>query len=111
MQALLLIGNYVYTGGLAWLNNVYEVLPPILYTILALIGGAGSIYAIVLGVNLARSDSEDKRKTASNRMKNTIIGVVLLLVLVLFITLAIPEILHAVYPEYVISPEQASELM
>ncbi len=102
MQAFLSLLNYYYTGTqLSWLNDVYEVLPPILYTILAVIGGAGSVYAIVLGVNLAKSESDDKRKAAASRMKNTIIGVVVLLVLVLFITLAIPEILKAVYPDNV----------
>ena len=88
MQAFLSLLNYYYTGTqLSWLNDVYEVLPPILYTILAVIGGAGSVYAIVLGVNLAKSESDDKRKAAASRMKNTIIGVVVLLVLVLFLSL------------------------
>ncbi len=103
MQGFLSLLNYYYTGSsLSWLNDVYDILPPILYTILAVVGGAGSVYAIVLGVNLAKSESDDKRKAAASRMKNTIIGVVILLILVLFITLALPEILKAVYPENVL---------
>lgn len=94
--------NYTYTGSLAWLDDVYSTLPGILYAILALLGGAGTVYAIILGINLAKSDSDDKRKTASTRLKNTIIGVAVLLVLVLFINLALPEILHAVFPESVL---------
>lgn len=111
MQSLLLIGDYIYTGGLSWLNDVFDVLPPILYTILAIVGGAGSVYAIFLGVNLAKSENDEKRKQAANRMKNTIIGVVVLLVLVLFITLAIPEILKAAYPDLVLPPDAGGSLM
>lgn len=111
MQELTSLLNYVYIGTqLSWLNDVYDVLPPILYTILAVVGGAGSVYAIVLGVNLAKSESDDKRKTAASRMKNTIIGVVILLILVLFITLAIPEILRAAYPEYVLTDAEYNNM-
>ncbi len=82
----------VWLGNYAWMNEVYEVLPNILYAILAVVGGAGSVYAIVLGVNLAKSENEEKRKGALFRLRNTLIGVACLLVLVLFINLAIPAI-------------------
>ena len=101
MNFLSLLG-YQYLGSLSWLNDLYTSLPIILYTILAVLGGAGAVYAIILGINLAKSESEDARKNAQNRIKNTIVGVVVLLALVLFITLAIPEILHAAYPELVV---------
>ncbi len=94
--------NYYYLGSLSWLNELYNTLPLILYTIIAVVGGAGAVYAIILGINLAKSESDDARKTAQNRIKNTIIGIVVLLALVLFITLIIPEILHAFYPELVV---------
>ena len=90
--------DYLYTGNLAWLEDVYNTLPNILYAILAVVGGAGTVYAIILGVNLAKSESDDKRKQASTRLKNTLIGVAVLLVLVLFINLLLPMILHAAYP-------------
>ena len=101
MEYLIPLLHYSYYGDLPWLQDVYKVFPPILYTILAVIGRAGSVYAIILGVNLAKSETEDKRKAAATRMKNTIFGVAILLILVLFINLAIPEILHAVYPNLV----------
>lgn len=93
--------SYYYGGGFAWLEDVYNVLPPILYGILAMVGTAGLVYSIVLGVNLAKSENDEKRKAAISRMRNTIIGVGVLLVLVLFINLGIPAILHAAFPEYV----------
>lgn len=95
--------NYYYLGSLSWLNELYNTLPLILYTIIAVVGGAGAVYAIILGINLAKSESDDARKTAQNRIKNTIIGIVVLLALVLFITLIIPEILHAIYPDLVVN--------
>ena len=93
--------KYTYGGNLAWLNDVYSVLPTILWGILAAVGGAGTVYAIVLGVNLAKSETDDKRKTAANRIKNTIIGIGVLLLLVVFINVFLPMILKAVFPTLV----------
>lgn len=103
MQFLISLLNYTYQGNLSWLEDVYNTLPTILYAILAVVGGAGTVYAVILGVNLAKSETDDKRKTAATRLKNTIIGIAVLLVLVLFINLLLPEILHAAFPEYVVS--------
>ena len=103
MQFLISLLNYTYTGNLSWLEDVYATLPTILYAILAVVGGAGVVYSVILGVNLARSETDDKRKTAATRLKNTIIGIAVLLVLVLFINLLLPEILHAAFPEEVLS--------
>ena len=36
-----------------WLGDLFNVLNPILYAIMAVVGAAGAIYAIILGVNLA----------------------------------------------------------
>lgn len=94
--------EYTFLYPYAWLNDVYEVLPPILYAILALVGGAGTVYAIILGINLAKSDSEDARKSAIARIRNTIIGVAVLLFLVLFINLLLPIILDAALPADVV---------
>ena len=100
-MAFISLLGYYYSGGFAWLTDVYNVLPPILYSILAVVGAAGAVYSIVLGVNLAKSENDEKRKSAISRLRNTIIGVGVLLVLVLIINLGIPAILHAAFPEYV----------
>ncbi len=96
MQQFLLDTVNRWLGNYAWLNDLYEVLPNILYAILAIVGGAGAVYAIVLGVNLAKSENEEKRKGALFRIRNTLIGVACLLVLVLFINLALPKILQQI---------------
>ncbi len=97
-----LLNAYQFTGQFSWLQDVYQTLPPILYAILAVVGGAGSVYAIVLGVNLAKSENDEKRKSAVARLRNTLIGVAVLLVLVLFINLALPPILHAAFPSEIV---------
>lgn len=101
MQFISTLLDYKYIKNFAWLGDVYKTLPTILYAILAVVGGAGAVYSIVLGVNLAKSENEDKRKQALIRLRNTLVGVGVLLVLVLFINLALPPILHAAFPEYV----------
>ncbi len=95
MWKLLLEEQWI--GNLSWLNEVYQYLPSILYAILAIAGGAGAVYAIILGVNLAKSENDEKRRYAAYRIRNTLIGVGCLLVLVLFINLALPAILKKVY--------------
>ena len=94
-----------FTGGYAWLNDVYDVLPAILYAILGVVGAAGAVYSIILGVQLAKADSDDTRKTAITRLKNTLVGVAVLLVLVIFINVFLPMILGALLPNY--TPEGA----
>lgn len=94
--------KYTFIGGYSWLNGVYDTLPNILWTILAAVGGAGVVYSIILGINLAKSESDDKRKTASTRLKNTIIGISVLIVLVLVINVLIPLLLKLIGGEGVV---------
>ncbi|MBQ8909085.1 MAG: hypothetical protein IJY90_02210 [Clostridia bacterium] len=101
--------NYVYYNHLTFLNETYKVLPDILWCMLGLVGGAGAVYAIILGINLAKAESDDKRKTASTRLRNTIIGVATLMMLVLFINLLLPEILKAIWPNSVFADAAAYE--
>ncbi|MBE7073636.1 MAG: hypothetical protein E7379_00885 [Clostridiales bacterium] len=95
--------GFHYLEHLSFLNETYKVLPDILWCMLALVGGAGCVYAIILGVNLAKAESEDKRKTASTRLRNTIIGVATLMLLVVFINVLLPLILKAIWPDYVLN--------
>lgn len=94
--------GYKYYEHLAFLNETYKVLPDILWLMLGFVGGAGCVYAIVLGVNLAKAESDDKRKQAATRLRNTLIGVVTLMLLVLFLNLLLPEILRAIWPTCVL---------
>lgn len=109
MQFISTLLDYKFTGNLAWLQDVYNVLPSILYAILAVVGGAGTVYSIILGVNLAKSENEEKRKQAVTRLRNTLAGVGVLLVLVLFINLALPPILKAAFPKEVLTSKELAD--
>lgn len=77
----------------SWINDMLSVLDPILYAIMAVVGAAGAIYAIVLGVNLARAEDQSKRDEAKKRLITTLIAVAITVALVLFFTLLLPVIL------------------
>ncbi|MCL2540700.1 MAG: pilin [Firmicutes bacterium] len=83
-------------GPFLWLKHITDAIDVVLYPILALVATAGIIYAIVLGVNLAKAESTEKRDEAKKRMINAIIGFVSIIALVLIMKLVInfmPEIL------------------
>ena len=62
-------------------NQIHDILSTIVGPILIALGGAGAIYIVVLGVQFAKSESEEKRAEAKKRMINLAIGVVLILAL------------------------------
>lgn len=70
---------------LADLNAVSDEVNTILKTwvgpIFIALGGAGSIYIIVLAVQYAKSENDSKRAEAKTRLVNCAIGVVALLVI------------------------------
>ncbi len=70
-----------------WVKQIVDSINQLLYPILILVGSAGLIYAIYLGVNLARADSADKQQEAKKRMINAIIGLVSIVALILLLKL------------------------
>ena len=66
---------------------VVEILDAMLVPILILVGTAGSIYAIILGVNFSKAESADKREEAKKRMINAIIGLVVTILLLILLKL------------------------
>ena len=88
-----------FVGDFAWLNDVYKTLPSILYAIMAVVGGAGVVYSIILGVNLAKSENDEKRRYAAYRLRNTLIGVFVLIAFILIINLLIPALVKTIWKE------------
>ena len=68
-------------------DPVVQILDAMLVPILILIGTAGSIYAIILGVNFSKAESSDKREEAKKRMINAIIGLVVTILLLILLKL------------------------
>lgn len=71
----------------AFLNPVLEVLASALIPILIIVGTAGMIYAIVLGVKLARAETTDARDEAKKRLINAVIALVVMIALILLLQL------------------------
>jgi len=71
-------------GVASWIMNILipilEILDGLLIPVIILLGVAGSVYAIVLGVQYAKAESADKRDEAKKRLINAVIGVVIMLV-------------------------------
>lgn len=65
-------------GGLA--GKIDELLKGILGPILVVIGAAGAIYAIYLGVMYAKAEDANKRKEVQGRLIGAVIGVVIILI-------------------------------
>ncbi len=106
MNFLSLLGNAwndladKFPGGeLAWVKNLFNALYPILYAIMAVVGAAGLVYAIVLGVNLARAEDQSKRDEAKKRLITTIVAVAVVIGLVIFFNELLPLILGAFIKE------------
>ena len=70
-----------------WVYEVCDAINLILYPILVLVGTAGMIYAVVLGVKLARSESADQQQEAKKRLIYFIIGLVSIIALILLLKL------------------------
>ena len=72
------------------LEPVMEVLNAILWPAIALVGAIGTIYCIVLGVKLAKSDEAGSREKAKKDLIGAIIGFVSIFVLILGLKILMP---------------------
>lgn len=70
---------------LDWVDNLVDAINKILPAILIITGAAGTIYAVVIGVNMARADSTEKREEAKKRLINVIVGIAIIIGLILFL--------------------------
>ena len=78
-----------------WVGTIVEAINTLLYPLLVVVGAAGMIYAIVIGVQMARADSTEKREEAKKRLINVIVGLAITIGLILFFKLFIEVILPA----------------
>ena len=79
---LLAISNAIRTGN-STLGEIAEqidgIIKDIVSPVLVVIGAAGVIYAIILGVNYIKAETPDKRKEAQGRLIGAIIGVIIII--------------------------------
>ncbi len=74
-----------------WYKSIFEpiieVLNMMIVPLLILVGTAGSIYAIILGVKYSRAESSDAREEAKKRLINAVIGIIAMLALMALLAL------------------------
>lgn len=75
-----------------WVDSLCGTLDSILAPLLIIVATAGMIYAVVLGVNLARADSAEKQQEAKKRLIYAVVGLVVILVLILFLKLFVANV-------------------
>ena len=86
-------------GQFNWVYDIKDAFNTIMWPILIVVAAAGTIYAIVLGINMARADSTEKREEAKKRVINVLIGMVIIVALILLIQLFINQILPNWFPK------------
>ena len=80
---------------LGWIKELLTTLEWILWVALILVGACGAVYAIYVGVKMARADSSEQREEAKKRLINIIVAIVVTIALILFFNLLLPVILNA----------------
>ena len=69
---------------------IVSLLNSILTPMLLIVGAAGALYCVVLGVKFAKAEEPQDREKAKGALKNAIIGFVLIFVLILGLKLLMP---------------------
>ncbi len=88
-------GDGVDKGQYEVLENVFDILSIVLWVVLGIVGAFGAIYAIYLGVQLARADEQGRRDDAKKHLITVCIAVGVTIVLILFFNTFLPMILGA----------------
>lgn len=78
-----------------WVESLMSTLSTVLWIVLALVGAAGGIYAVYVGIKMARADSAEQRDENKKRLVNIIVSIVVVIVLILFFNTFLPAILDA----------------
>ena len=87
--------NGLETSQRELLGQVFNIISIVLWVVLAIVGAIGSIYAIYLGVQLARADEQGKRDDAKKHLITTVIAVGVTVALILVFNIFLPMLLDA----------------
>lgn len=71
-------------------SPVLEVLDAMLWPLIAIVGAAGTIYCIFLGIKMAKSDEQNSREKAKKDLLGAIIGFIIIFVLIVALKIAMP---------------------
>lgn len=70
------------------IDPIVSLLNSFLGPLLAIVGAAGALYCVILGVKYAKAEEPQDREKAKGALKNAIIGYVLIFVLLLALNLS-----------------------
>lgn len=87
MRNTLLAANIDFNPIIA---PILEILNAILWPAIAVVVAVGSIYCIVLGLKIAKSDEQNSREKAKKDLIGAIIGFVIIFVLIVSLKIAVP---------------------
>ena len=88
MQILLsLLGVAQISGTYAFLQPVVDAIADLLPPALIIVATAGSIYAVYLGVIMAKAEDQGKRDEAKKRVINAVLALVVIVVLILLLNI------------------------
>lgn len=90
-----LIQNANVTWDGDWLGSLLDILSQVLWVAMALVGAAGAIYAVYVGVKMARADSAEAREENKKRLINIIVSIVVVIVLIIVFNVFVPMIIGA----------------
>ena len=76
-------------------TDIVNTIKGILIPIISIVAAAGLIWAIILGVNMARADSTEKREESKKRLIALIIGIVIMVALIVFFSVGLSPLLES----------------
>ena len=74
------------------IQPIVALLNTLMAPLLAIVGAAGALYCVVLGVKFAKAEEPQDREKAKGALKNAIIGFVLIFVLLMGLNLLLPQL-------------------
>ena len=93
-----------------WLTKLLNSIEWVMWIALILVGACGAVYAIYVGVKMARADSSEQREEAKKRLINIIVSIVVTIALILFFNIVLPLILNSlgVFDSYKLNAEEGT---
>ncbi|GHV02714.1 hypothetical protein FACS1894211_14700 [Clostridia bacterium] len=74
------------------IKPILEVLNAILWPAIAVVGSAGAIYCVFLGIKIAKSDKQNSREKAKKDLLGAVIGFALIFILIVALKIAMPTL-------------------
>ncbi len=88
------------------LSKTFGIISTILWVVLGIVGAIGAIYAIWLGVQLARAEDQGKRDDAKKHLITVFIAIGVTLALIVIFNVALPALISAfINPDALDVPE------